>query len=122
MSSNKQSCPQPEPASAPALTPALATATEPAPQSAPQSDGSPHRVEKETTDVVYNDGLPNDQHMRRRNPGHEPSSWRSCRGGGEGCIVHGSEKNWMSLIFVDGFGCPCRVHQSMCPPPWGAEY
>jgi len=73
-------------------------------------------------DVVYSDGLPSDQHMRRRNPDRDPSSWRNCRGGGEGCIVHGSEKNWMSLMFVDGYGCPCRVHQSMCPPPWGNEY
>ena len=72
-------------------------------------------------DVIYSDGLPDDIHMRRRNPGHPPSSWRSCRGGGEGCIIHGSEKNWMGLIFVNGFGCPCRVHQSMCPPPWGSE-
>ena len=77
---------------------------------------------KEGDDIVYTDGFLSDQHMRRRNPNHNPSSWRSCRAGGEGCIIHGSERNWMGLIFVDGYGCPCRIHQSKCPPPWGNEY
>ena len=58
--------------------------------------------------------LLSEAHMLRRNPLNDPSEWKDCKFSKKGCIIHGSEKEWM---FKYPFHA-CRVHQALCPPPW----